>query len=95
MDSDKNCTFDIQDSQEDQQKNNILIENPISNQYVDSIYNFNNNFGSSPSTNNFANEIEFLKLNLANWAIEHNVAQNMVNDLLSILKQQMFCRNPT
>lgn len=91
LDSDKNC---IQDFQEHQQKNNTLIENPrenpIVNQCVDSIYNLTNNYGSTPLTNNCANETEILKLNLANWAIERNVAQNTVNDLLSILKQHRF-----
>lgn len=33
------------------------------------------------------NDSEILKSYLANWAIKRNVAQNTVNDLLSILKQ--------
>jgi len=87
LDSDENYTFDIQHYQEHKQISNIFIENPIVNQCVESTYDIINNVGASPSTYNFENDSERLKLNLANWAIERNVAQNTVNDLLSILKQ--------
>ncbi|CAI6358346.1 unnamed protein product [Macrosiphum euphorbiae] len=81
LDSGENYIFDTK------QKNNIFIENPIVNQCVESTYDITNNVGTSPTTYNFKNDSERLKLNLANWAIERNVAQNTVNDLLSILKQ--------
>jgi len=89
LDSDENYTLDIQHYQEqtNKEKNNIFIKNPILNQCVESTFNITNNVGTSSNTNNFVNDSEILKSNLANWAIKRNVAQNTLNDLLSILKQ--------
>jgi len=84
---DENYIFDIQNYPEHKQKSNVFIENPTVNSCVESTYDIINNVGTSSSTNNFVNDSEILKLNLANWAIKRNVSQNTVNDLLSILKQ--------
>lgn len=82
---DSDNSFDIP-NHKDYQQNNVFIENPIVNQCVESTYNITNNVEFRPR-NNFENDSETFKLSIANWAIERNVPQNTVNDLLSILKQ--------
>jgi len=87
LDSHENPSFEIQQYQKHKQKRKTFIENPIVDQCVESAFDITNNVESSPSTNNVSDDSEILKLKLANWAIERNVAQNTMNDLLSILKQ--------